>query len=234
MHKVKSPIILALDTDEIDTAAAWIAATAESVDVYKVGLEFYLEHGPDGLRELRAVRDFELFLDLKLHDIPNTVAGAVRAIRDLQPRFLTVHASGGAAMIRAAVDEAPAISITAVTVLTSLDSPALLAMGIDLAPLDFAVALARNAVSSGARAIVCSPMEVAAIRQAVGADVEIITPGVRPTDSALGDQSRVMTPREAISAGANFLVIGRPITSYFAQSPQAMSDRSIQILESLT
>ena len=234
MHKVKSPIILALDTDEIDTAAAWIAATAESVDVYKVGLEFYLKHGPDGLRELRAVRDFELFLDLKLHDIPNTVAGAVRAIRDLQPRFLTVHASGGAAMIRAAVDEAPAISITAVTVLTSLDSPALLAMGIDLAPLDIAVALARNAVSSGARAIVCSPMEVAAIRQAVGADVEIITPGVRPTDSALGDQSRVMTPREAISAGANFLVIGRPITSYFAQSPQAMSDRSIQILESLT
>jgi len=234
MHKVDSPIILALDTDEIATATAWIEATSSSVDIYKVGLEFFLKHGTDGLRELRAVRNFELFLDLKLHDIPNTVAGAVRSIRELQPRFLTVHASGGASMIRAAAEAAPDISITAVTVLTSLDAAELSTMGIELAPLDFAVALARNAVSSGARAIVCSPMEVAEIRQAVGSEVEIITPGVRPTDSALGDQSRVMTPREAIAAGANFLVIGRPITSFFAQSPQAMSERALQILESLT
>ena len=234
MHKVDSPIILALDTDEIATATAWIEATSSSVDIYKVGLEFFLKHGTDGLRELRAVRNFELFLDLKLHDIPNTVAGAVRSIREFQPRFLTVHASGGASMIRAAAEAAPDISITAVTVLTSLDAAELSTMGIELAPLDFAVALARNAVSSGARAIVCSPMEVAEIRQAVGSEVEIITPGVRPTDSALGDQSRVMTPREAIAAGANFLVIGRPITSFFAQSPQAMSERALQILESLT
>jgi len=234
MNKVDAPIILALDTDEIATATAWIEATSNSVDIYKVGLEFFLKHGTDGLRELRAVRNFELFLDLKLHDIPNTVAGAVRSIRELQPRFLTVHASGGASMIRAAAEAAPDISITAVTVLTSLDAAELSTMGIELAPLDFAVALARNAVSSGARAIVCSPMEVAEIRQAVGSEVEIITPGVRPTDSALGDQSRVMTPREAIAAGANFLVIGRPITSFFAQSPQAMSERALQILESLT
>ncbi|MEI6220236.1 MAG: orotidine-5'-phosphate decarboxylase [Actinomycetes bacterium] len=234
MQKVNSPIILALDTDELDTAVNWIEATAGSVDVFKVGLEFFLKHGAAGLLELRNTRHFELFLDLKLHDIPNTVAGAVRSIRELQPRFLTVHASGGSAMIKAAAEAGPAISITAVTVLTSLDQAELSNMGIALPPLDFAVSLARNAVASGARAIVCSPMEVTAIRSAVGSEIEIITPGVRPADSELGDQSRVMTPRDAIIAGADYLVIGRPITSYYAQSPQAMRERSQQILESLS
>ncbi len=234
MAKVKSPIILALDTDDLDTAKKWIETTAGSVDVYKVGLEFFLKHGAIGLRELRTIREFELFLDLKLHDIPNTVGGAVRSIRELQPRFLTVHASGGSSMISAAAQAAPEIAITAVTVLTSLDSAELIRMGIDSAPLDFAVTLAHNAVLAGARAIVCSPLEVAAIRQAVGSEVEIITPGVRPADSTLGDQSRTMTPPEAIAAGADFLVIGRPITSFFAQSPQAMQERALQILESLT
>ena len=234
MQKVNSPIILALDTDELDTAVNWIEATAGSVDVFKVGLEFFLKHGAAGLLELRNTRHFELFLDLKLHDIPNTVAGAVRSIRELQPRFLTVHASGGSAMIKAAAEAVPAISITAVTVLTSLDQAELSNMGIALPPLDFAVSLARNAVASGARAIVCSPMEVTAIRSAVGSEIEIITPGVRPADSELGDQSRVMTPRDAIIAGADYLVIGRPITSYYAQSPQAMRERSQQILESLS
>lgn len=113
MQKVNSPIILALDTDELDTAVNWIEATAGSVDVFKVGLEFFLKHGAAGLLELRNTRHFELFLDLKLHDIPNTVAGAVRSIRELQPRFLTVHASGGSAMIKAAAEAGPAISITA-------------------------------------------------------------------------------------------------------------------------
>ena len=234
MQKVNSPIILALDTDELDTAVNWIEATAGSVDVFKVGLEFFLKHGAAGLLELRNTRHFELFLDLKLHDIPNTVAGAVRSIRELQPRFLTVHASGGSAMIKAAAEAGPAISITAVTVLTSLDQAELSNMGIALPPLDFAVSLARNAVASGARAIVCSPMEVTAIRSAVGSEIEIITPGVRPADSELGDQSRVMTPRDAIIAGTDYLVIGRPITSYYAQSPQAMRERSQQILESLS
>ena len=157
-----------------------------------------------------------------------------RSIRELQPRFLTAHASGGSAMIKAAAEAGPAISITAVTVLTSLDQAELSNMGIALPPLDFAVSLARNAVASGARAIVCSPMEVTAIRSAVGSEIEIITPGVRPADSELGDQSRVMTPRDAIIAGADYLVIGRPITSYYAQSPQAMRERSQQILESLS
>lgn len=233
MRRTLSPIILALDTDDLATAQSWIELTRESVDTYKVGLEFFLKHGSNGLKELRAVSEFQLFLDLKLHDIPNTVAGAVASIRDLQPKYLTVHASGGGAMIEAAAQSAPEISITGVTVLTSLDSQELALMGIPQGALEYALSLAVRAVDSGASAIVCSPLEVAAIRAEVGANIELITPGVRPTASDLGDQSRVMTPKEAIEAGANFLVIGRPISSYFQRSPEAMRARAAEILESL-
>ena len=231
--RTKSPIILAVDTNDLKTAQAWIEATRESIDIYKVGLEFFLKHGAAGLRELRSVGDFELFLDLKLHDIPNTVGGAVTSIRDLRPRFLTVHAAGGGSMVRAAVEAAPEISITGVTVLTSLNGEELNLMGIEKSPLEYALSLAKRAVSGGARAIVCSPLEVAAIRQSVGAEIELITPGVRPLGADLGDQSRVMTPPEAIAAGANFLVIGRPISSHFQQSPAAMGEKAQEILETL-
>ncbi len=228
-----SPIILALDTDDIATAISWIELTRDSIDVYKVGLEFFLKHGASGLQQLRDSSDFQLFLDLKLHDIPNTVSGAVSSITQLSPRFLTVHASGGSAMVRAAVEQGPQISITAVTVLTSLDQNQLNNMGIALTPLDYALALARNSVGAGARAIVCSPLEVEAIRQEVGSGVELITPGVRPADAVAGDQIRVMTPQDALHAGADFLVIGRPITSYFQKSPQAMRERALEIRASL-
>ena len=231
--KSLSPIILALDTDEVEIALSWIELTRDSVDVYKVGLEFFLKHGAAGLQLLRKSSDFELFLDLKLHDIPNTVAGAVASVVGLSPRFLTVHASGGANMVRAAVEQGPQIAITAVTVLTSLDQEELVKMGVSLTPIDYALALAKNSVDAGARAIVCSPLEVEAIRQAVGQSVELITPGVRPAGSDVGDQSRVMTPRDAISAGADFLVMGRPITSYFQKSPQAMRERALEMRESL-
>jgi len=234
MSQDLSPIILALDTDDLDTAKRWIDITSESVDVYKVGLEFFLKHGASGLRELRNVRDFELFLDLKLHDIPNTVGAAVLSVKDLAPKFLTVHAAGGKAMIKAASQSAPEISVTAVTVLTSLDADELSAMGISQGPLSYAISLAKNSVLAGARSIVCSPLEVAAIREAVGSQIELITPGVRPVDSELGDQNRVMTPAQALAAGANYLVIGRPITSYFATSPEAMRDRTREIRESLS
>jgi len=229
-----SPIILAVDTDDLELAAAWMAATRSSIGVYKLGLEFFLKHGALGIKELRQRGDFELFLDLKLHDIPNTVAGAVRSVKDLSPKFLTVHAAGGSAMIQAASEAGPDIDITAVTVLTSLSESSLAQMGIGLSPLDYALALGINAVQSGARALVCSPLEVEAMRRSVGNDISLITPGVRPADSALGDQSRVMTPSEAIAQGANYLVIGRPITSYFSQSPQAMGERAAEILESLS
>ena len=229
-----SPIILALDTDEIATAVSWIDATHDSIDIYKVGLEFFLKFGSVGLKELSQQGDFQLFLDLKLHDIPNTVSGSVKSIREIEPRFLTVHASGGSAMIRAAADAAPEIAITAVTVLTSLDEPELHKMGITSTPLALATTLATNSVSAGAKAIVCSPLEVAAIRTLVGSDVALITPGVRPADSNLEDQSRVMTPRDAILAGATFIVVGRPITSYFNKSFQAMRERAAEIKESIS
>ncbi len=229
-----SPIILALDTDDLATAISWIEATRESVDIYKVGLEFFLKFGSAGLQELSKQGNFQFFLDLKLHDIPNTVSGAVASIRDLKPRFLTVHASGGSAMIRAAADAAPEVAITAVTVLTSLDEPELHKMGINSTPLALATSLATNSVSAGAKAIVCSPLEVAAIRELVSEDIALITPGVRPADSNLEDQSRVMTPRDAIRAGATFIVVGRPITSYFNKSAQAMRERAAEIKESIS
>jgi len=204
------------------------------VGVYKVGLEFFLKFGHQGVRKLHEYGDFELFLDLKLHDIPNTVAGAVAAVREIKPRFLTVHASGGTQMISAAANGAPEIDITAVTVLTSLSESMLNDMGIESSPLNLAISLAKNSIDAGAKAIVCSPLEVAAVRSAVGSEPTLITPGVRPADSQAGDQSRVMTPEDAISAGANFLVIGRPITSYFKESAEAMSKRAAQILDSIS
>jgi len=230
----KSPIILALDTDDLDIAGQWIEATRESIDIYKVGLEFFLKFGAAGLKRLSEYADFELFLDLKLHDIPNTVAGAVASVKNLNPRFLTVHASGGAPMIEAAAQQAPDIDITAVTVLTSISPELLLSMGIDSTPLDFALKLALSAADAGARAIVCSPLEVAVIKDALGDRVSTITPGVRPAGASLGDQSRVMTPKDAIAAGSDFLVIGRPITSLFEQSPQAMGDKAREILDSIS
>ena len=234
MTQKLSPIILALDTDDLDMAKRWVEITSESIDIYKVGLEFFLKHGARGLQELRKVREFQLFLDLKLHDIPNTVSGAVSAVKDLSPKFLTVHAAGGKAMIMAAAQSAPDISITAVTVLTSLDAQELEAMGIPQGPLEYALSLAKNSVVAGAGSIVCSPLEVTAIREVVGDGIDLITPGVRPAESDLGDQSRVMTPSQALQAGANYLVIGRPITSYFSTSPDAMRERAREIRESLT
>ena len=210
---MSSPIILALDTSDIDIACKWIEATNSEISTYKAGLEFYLAHGEAGIRKLRSAGDFELFLDLKLHDIPNTVTQAVNSVAHLEPKFLTVHASGGAAMVKAASDVNPNIKITAVTILTSLSESDVAAIGFKENPINSAVQLAVLATSNGARAIVCSPLETSAIRAEVGSDVIIITPGVRPAGSSLGDQSRVMTPADAIASGSTFLVIGRPITS---------------------
>jgi orotidine-5'-phosphate decarboxylase len=228
-----SPIILALDTKDLDTAKSWISATNGSIAVYKVGLEFFLKFGAEGLRELRSSGDFQVFLDLKLHDIPNTVAGAVASVKDLGPKFLTVHASGGNEMVRAASAAAPDVSITAVTILTSLSDEDVSKIGYAKGAKESAIGLALLAKNSGARSIVCSPFEANEIRSAVGRDIEIITPGVRPTGGDAGDQKRVMSPIEAISAGANYLVIGRPITDLAKISLAEMSDGAARILDSL-
>ena len=228
---MRSPIILALDADEISKAADWINATKDSIDIYKVGLEFFLKFGASGIAELRKNGDFEIFLDLKLHDIPNTVANSVKSISQLKPKFLTVHASGGREMVSAAALADPSIAITAVTILTSLSDEELGELGFASNAEQSAVALAKIAVTAGARAIVCSPFEAGAIRSAVGDGVTLITPGVRPVGSAAGDQKRVMTPAQAIEAGANYLVIGRPSTGQ--PSLDTMADAAAAILKSI-
>ena len=226
----KAPIILAVDTPELETAISWVKATQESVSVYKLGLEFFLTFGSDGVKAIKDVTDSDIFLDLKLHDIPHTVSGAAKAVSHLAPRFLTVHASGGEAMIKAAVHASPGTHITGVTILTSLSEEDVTNIGYKHNALDSAVGLATLAVNAGADAIVCSPLEIAAIRAAVGVSPIIITPGVRPADSASGDdQVRTMTPKAAITSGANYVVIGRPITQSWSQGSAAMRDRAAQI-----
>lgn len=214
----RAPIAVALDAPDLATLGAWASAVAPYVSTLKVGLETYVRDGRIAVETARAAAPgCALFLDLKLHDIPATVSGAARAVADLKPDFLTVHASGGPAMVAAAADALPETRIVAVTVLTSLTTQ-------DLRDLDLlgpgaasagelAVRLAVAAVDAGARAVVCSPEEVGEVRAALqGRDVTLITPGVRPAGSDVGDQRRVATPREAVERGADLLVIGRPIT----------------------
>ncbi len=206
-----APIVVALDRSDAAAAVSLAAQVAPYVQVLKVGLELFCSAGPGIVDQVRNDRD--VFLDLKLHDIPNTVAGAARSVAGLRPRFLTVHAAGGADMIAAAVQAAPEVTITAVTVLTSLSEADLDAVGLLGPPLDAVRRLAVLAVRAGAGALVCSPQEVAAVRAEVGPGTVLITPGVRPAGSAAGDQARVATPQQALADGADLLVVGRPITA---------------------
>lgn len=208
-------LIVALDTTETDRARAWASAVTPHCGLFKLGLEFFLANGADGYRQITGA---PIFLDLKLHDIPNTVAGGVRAVLPLRPRMLTIHASGGPAMIRAAQqaaatagDERP--MILAVTVLTSLGAADLDAVGVPATPAQQVLRLGRLAIESGADGLVCSPLEVAMLRQAFGAAIKLVVPGIRPEGSDSGDQSRTMTPAQAIAAGADWIVVGRPITA---------------------
>lgn len=230
----KAPIILAVDTPELATAIEWVKATQDYVSVYKLGLEFFLTFGSDGVKAIKDVTDSDIFLDLKLHDIPHTVSGAAKVVSHLSPQFLTVHASGGSAMIKAAVEASSKTHITAVTILTSLSEDDVTEVGFKNNALNAAVGLATLAVTSGAAAIVCSPLEIAAIRSAVGVDPIIITPGVRPADSeAVDDQVRTMTPKAAISLGANLVVIGRPITQRWSLGALAMRERAAELAAEL-
>ena len=204
-----SRIIVALDSPDLDRIAALSAALGPHVSHLKVGLEAFVALGASAVAA--AAAHAPVFLDLKLHDIPNTVRGAAASAAALGADLLTVHASGGPAMIAAAAEAAPAMRVLAVTVLTSLDPAALAAVGQH--PVEEQVPrLARLAVDAGAAGIVCAPTDVAAVRAAVGPDVLLVTPGVRPAGADSGDQARVATPRAAIEAGADLLVVGRPIT----------------------
>jgi orotidine-5'-phosphate decarboxylase len=206
-----APIAVALDAQEIELLREWAWQTQDVVSTLKIGLENFYRNGADAIEVVRE-SGCDLFLDVKLHDIPNTVAGAAAALSRYAPKYLTVHASGGPEMVRAACEELPETLVAAVTVLTSLDDQALAEVGICTPAQDTVLRQAALAVAAGARAIVCSPHEVARVRAEVGSEIILITPGVRPAGSTPGDQKRVMTPVEALDCGADLLVIGRPIT----------------------
>lgn len=218
-------IFCAIDTDNLNDAKNLARALKGHVAGIKLGLEFFSAHGPQGYRALSSL-GMPIFLDVKLHDIPNTVAGAVSSLLPLKPRFLTIHASGGPTMIKAAAEAAKkagkdAPKILAVTVLTSMGANDLTAVGQGADAGAQVARLATIAKDSGADGIVCSPMEVAAMRTALGPDFVLMVPGIRPAGGDLGDQKRVTTPKDAVAAGASFIVIGRPITG--APDPVAMA-----------
>jgi len=209
---MKDRIIVALDTDSPGTALAIVEVLAGEVGIFKVGMELFPRGGPELVRRIREA-GFDVFLDLKFHDIPNTVAGAVRSAAALGVKFATVHASGGRAMLTAAAESARGTGTTllAVTVLTSLDDADLADVGFSLGAAEAVERLAGLAVSCGIGGIVCSAMEVAAVRARVGKGVTLVTPGVRMPEDTAGDQKRVVTPADAIRRGADYIVVGRPI-----------------------
>jgi len=223
----KDRIIVALDVDSVGEAERLVGLLKDHVGAFKVGFELFVSEGPAAAKTVTD-SGTGLFLDLKFHDIPNTVAGAVRSALGMGATFVDVHASGGRAMMEAAArtaDEAGGKRpvMLAVTVLTSLDDGDLKSLNIHNTPAGQVVSLAKLARESGMDGVVASPMEVGAIREALGEDFVIVTPGVRPSWAATGDQKRVATPADAVGAGADYLVIGRPITG--AKDPVEAADR---------
>ncbi|WPB86508.1 orotidine-5'-phosphate decarboxylase [Sediminicoccus rosea] len=225
LHRPTGPkgrLIVALDTPRLDQAEALAGQVAPSAGLVKLGLELFCAAGPPALARLAA--HAPVFLDLKLHDIPNTVAGAVGSLAPLGASMLTLHAGGGPAMITAARKAAEAAGparpiLLAVTVLTSMDAEQLGAVGVAGGPAQQVLRLARMAMAAGADGLVCSPREVSLIRDALGEAPMLVVPGIRPVGSAAGDQARIATPEDAVAAGADWIVVGRPITE--AASPAA-------------
>lgn len=214
-------VYVALDTTDVLQATALAAALRGLVGGVKLGLEFFVANGPAGIEAVSGL-GMPVFLDLKLHDIPNTVAGAMKGVARLAPRYTTIHAAGGFAMMKAAVDAARAeaqlagrlpAKVLAVTILTSIDQAAMESVGFQGSVLDQVRRLAVLAQAAGVDGIVCSPHEVETVRTVVGPDLTLVVPGIRPPWAEPGDQKRVMTPREAVARGADILVIGRPITA---------------------
>lgn len=213
-NQVRPPIAFALDFSTTEEARAAAREVAPAIGMVKVGLELFVGAGPGVVAIGREV-GLPVFLDLKLHDIPETVERAVGQASQLGARLVTVHAAGGRAMLRRAVERADkdgaGLAICAVTVLTSLDAQDLADLGMYGAPADAAVRLAKMAWEEGVRWFVCSPAEVRGLRDALGKEAVLVTPGVRPADAAKGDQKRVTTPEQAITNGASWVVVGRPI-----------------------
>lgn len=223
----QSPIFCAIDTPDTAKALNLAQKLKGNVGGLKLGLEYFMSNGPQGVKPILDL-GLPLFIDVKLHDIPNTVAGAVKSLLPLAPDFITIHTSGGPAMMKAAAEAAATATgkkpkLLGVTVLTSLDSADLQKVGQDTNTAAQVERLALLAKESGLDGIVCSPAEVANLRKVLGKDMVLMVPGIRPAWSAANDQKRVMTPREAIDVGATYLVIGRPITG--AEDPANAAQR---------
>ena len=227
----KDRLAVALDFPDENQALALVDRLDGTCQWFKVGMELYYAAGNSIIHHLRD-RGFNVFLDLKLHDIPNTVAGAVRSVAQAGASLLTLHAGGGAAMMSAAAEAACAPGsprLLAVTVLTSMDATQLMGIGITASPADQVLRLARLAQASGIDGMVCSPEEVALLRKETGPETLLVIPGIRPTGSAIGDQKRIATPTQAIAEGASLLVVGRPITR--ANDPVAAARAILQEIE---
>ena len=233
---MRNPIIAALDVADAEAALALARTVAPAVGAFKIGKELFTSAGPDIVRRIREM-GAAVFLDLKFHDIPNTVARAVAAATRLDVQMLTIHTSGGLEMMRAAEDAAQATArpagreaplVLGVTVLTSLDSNTLAEVGWEPNVGRQVERLAALAVRAGLRGLVCSPLEIAALRQTLPAAMQLVTPGIRTGAEKADDQRRTLSPREALEAGADWLVIGRPI--YAAADPRAAAERILASL----
>jgi len=232
-----NPIIVALDVPKLELALNLVEQLAPIVGAFKVGKELFVSAGSDVVRRIRAT-GASVFLDLKFHDIPNTVAKAVAAAVQLDVQMLTIHTSGGSEMMRAAERAAqqtaknllrPPPLVLGVTILTSLDSNELAEIGMVPNVGHQVERLALLATDAGLRGVVCSPLEIAGLRQILPADTQLVTPGIRPSDANQDDQKRTLSPREAIVAGANWLVIGRPIIA--AENPRAAAEHILASLQ---
>ena len=233
---MRNPIIAALDVPSAEQALKLAEQIAPAVGAFKIGKELFVAAGPDIVRRVRAT-GANAFLDLKFHDITNTVAKAVATAVRLNVQMLTIHASGGSEMMRAAEKSAqdtakalgvPAPLVLGVTVLTSMDGSALTEIGCESNVGQQVERLALLAVNSGLRGLVCSPLEIVALRKILPAHIQLVTPGIRTGAEKADDQKRTLTPHEALAAGANWLVIGRPI--YAAENPRAAAENILKSL----
>ena len=213
MKDLKEKLIIALDFARYEDAKTCVDHLEEAV-FFKVGLQAFLEYGPSIITYLEG-KNKKLFLDLKFKDIPNTVYGAVKSSFTYEPDFLTIHVSGGSEMIKKALEaskQRPGLTILGVTILTSLSGKDLEETGVNLSTENAVLRLCELGLNNGLNSFVCSPLEISPIRKRFGEDVSLVTPGIRPQWAAKGDQKRVFTPKMAVDAGSNYLVIGRPIT----------------------
>ena len=229
--KPSDRILCALDTINVDEATALAKTLGPYVGGVKLGLEFFGANGPEGFKAIAKAHS-NIFLDLKLHDIPNTVAKAVRSLMPLRPSIMTIHTAGGPAMMAAAAGAATEAAenvgcarpiMVGVTILTSLDNEDLEKLGYQNEVSDQVVRMAQLAFESGLDGVVCSPHEISLIKEACGKDFKLVVPGIRPVGSTRGDQKRIMTPGEAVALGADYLVIGRPIT--LAEDPAGAAQK---------